>query len=79
MGQVEKRTRKVKNKIINGKKEVKMNISIKGIKKKHRVMMVAVFFSLCAWLYFISTATAGVSESGVKCRVEIDRAVLPGP
>ena len=54
-----------------------MNISNKSKNKNHTLIMVVVFFSLCAGLYFITTATAGVLKSGVKCRVEIDRAILP--
>lgn len=55
-----------------------MNISNKSKNNKHKIMMMAVvFYSLCLGFYFITTATAGVSESGVKCRVEIDRAILP--
>ncbi len=41
------------------------------------LVMAGVFFSLCLGLYFITTATAGVSETGVKCRVELDRGILP--
>ena len=54
-----------------------MNISKKRKNNQHKVMMAGVFFGLCLGFYFITTATAGVSESKVTCRVEIDRAILP--
>ncbi|MCP4370545.1 MAG: hypothetical protein GY797_20895, partial [Deltaproteobacteria bacterium] len=54
-----------------------MNISKKRGNNRLRVMLAVVFFSICLGLYFVTTSTAGVSQSGVKCRVEIDRAILP--
>ncbi len=54
-----------------------MNISKKRGNNRLRVMLAVVFFSICLGLYFVTTLTAGVSQSGVKCRVEIDRAILP--
>lgn len=54
-----------------------MNNSKKRKNNKHKVLMAGVFFGLCLGLYFVTTATAGVSESGVKCRVELDRGILP--
>ncbi len=54
-----------------------MNISKKRGNNRLRVMLAVVFFSICLGLYFVTTSTAGVLQSGVKCRVEIDRAILP--
>ena len=53
-----------------------MNISKKG-KKKNWKMRIATLVGFCAVLSIVIHADAGVSESGVKCRVEIDRSVLP--
>ncbi len=53
-----------------------MNISKKGKKKSWRMRIVALV-GFCAVLSIVVQADAGVSESGVKCRVEIDRAILP--
>jgi len=51
--------------------------SLKNEKKKNWRMRVVALIGFCAALSIVIQATAGVSESGVKCRVEIDRAVLP--
>ncbi len=51
--------------------------SLKNEKKKNWRMRVVALISFCAVLSIVIHADAGVSESGVKCRVEIDRSVLP--
>jgi len=53
-----------------------MNISKKGKKKNWKMRTVALI-GFCAVLSIVIQADAGVLESGVKCRVEIDRAILP--
>jgi len=53
-----------------------MSILKKGKKKSWRMRIVALV-GFCAVLSIVVQVDAGVSESGVKCRVEIDRAVLP--
>jgi len=51
--------------------------SLKKGKKKSWRMRIVALIGFCAVLSIVVQADAGVSESGVKCRVEIDRAVLP--
>jgi len=53
-----------------------MNISKKG-KKKNWKMRIATLVGFCAVLSIVIHAEAGIPKSGVKCRVEIDRAILP--
>ena len=51
--------------------------SLKNEKKKSWRMRIVALVGFCAVLSIVIHADAGVSESGVKCRVEIDRSVLP--
>jgi len=51
--------------------------SLKNGKKKSWRMRIVALVGFCAVLSIAITADARVSESGVKCRVEIDRAILP--
>ena len=51
--------------------------SLKNQKKKSWRMRIVALVGFCAVLSIVIHADAGVSESGVKCRVEIDRSVLP--
>ena len=51
--------------------------SLKNGKKKSWRMRIVALIGFCAVLSIVIQADAGVSESGVKCRVEIDRAILP--
>jgi len=51
--------------------------SLKKGKKKSWKTEIVVLMGFCAVLSIVVQAGAGVSESGVKCRVEIDRAILP--
>ena len=51
--------------------------SLKNEKKKSWRMRIVALVGFCAMLSIVIHADAGVSESGVKCRVEIDRSVLP--
>jgi len=51
--------------------------NFKKRKKKSRRIIIAALVGFCAVLSIVVQADAGVSESGVKCRVEIDRTVLP--
>jgi len=51
--------------------------SLKNGKKKSWRMRIVALIGFCAALSIVIQADAGVSESGVKCRVEIDRAILP--
>ncbi len=46
-------------------------------KNLSRKITITALISFCAMLIIVMQAYAGVSESGVKCRVELDRAVLP--
>ena len=50
---------------------------LKKRKKKSRRIIIAALVGFCATLSVFAQADAGVSESWVKCRVEIDRAILP--
>jgi len=50
---------------------------IKKRKKKSWRMRIVALVGFCAVLSIVINADAGISESGVKCRVEIDRAILP--
>jgi|LGVF01.1.fsa_nt_gb Ca-activated chloride channel family protein len=50
---------------------------VKKRKKKSRRIIIAALVVFCATLSLFAQADAEVSESGVKCRVEIDRAILP--
>ena len=50
---------------------------LKKRKMKSRRIIIAVLVGFCATLSLFAQADAGVSESWVKCRVEIDRAILP--
>jgi len=51
--------------------------SLKKGKKKSWRMRIITLVGFCAVLSIVVQADAGVSKSGVECRVEIDRAVLP--
>ena len=51
--------------------------SLKNEKKKSWRMRIVALVGFFAVLSIVVQADAGVSESGVKCRVEIDRAILP--
>jgi len=51
--------------------------SLKNEKKKSWRMRIVALVGFCAVLSIVVQVDAGVSESGVKCRVEIDRAILP--
>jgi len=53
-----------------------MSILKKG-KKKSRRIIIAALVGFCVTLSLFTQANGEVSESGVKCRVEIDRAILP--
>lgn len=50
---------------------------LKKRKMKSRRIIIAALVGFCATLSLFAQADAGVSESGVKCLVEIDRAILP--
>lgn len=60
----------------NRKKGVKMSI-LKKRKNESRRIIIAALVGFCAVLSFVAQASAGVQKAGVKCRVEIDRAILP--
>jgi len=51
--------------------------SLKNEKKKSWRMRIVALVGFYALLSIVVQASAGVPESGVKCRVEIDRAILP--
>lgn len=46
-------------------------------KNESQRIIIAALVGFCAVLSFVAQASAGVQKSGVKCRVEIDRAILP--
>jgi Ca-activated chloride channel family protein len=50
---------------------------LKKRKNESRRITIAALVGFCAVLSFVAQASAGVQKSGVKCRVEIDRAILP--
>ena len=50
---------------------------VKKRKNKSRRIIIAALVGFCAVLSFVAQASAGVQKAGVKCRVEIDRAILP--
>ncbi|MDL1981845.1 MAG: VWA domain-containing protein [Deltaproteobacteria bacterium] len=50
---------------------------LKKRKNESRRIIIAALVGFCAVLSFVAQASAGVQKAGVKCRVEIDRAILP--